>query len=55
MSFRKDPKYNNEFNRSVKILFEYINHRNSDLRMLSEQTMDSVLRVGVMENESISK
>ncbi|VBB26200.1 unnamed protein product [Acanthocheilonema viteae] len=40
----KDPKYNDEFNRAVKILFEYINHRNSDLRMLSEQTMDSVLR-----------
>ncbi|KAM3726562.1 Huntingtin [Dirofilaria immitis] len=40
----KDPKYNDEFNRAVKILFEYISHRNSDLRMLSEQTMDSVLR-----------
>uniref|UniRef100_A0A0R3RWB7 Huntingtin n=1 Tax=Elaeophora elaphi TaxID=1147741 RepID=A0A0R3RWB7_9BILA len=40
----RDPKYNDAFNRSVKILFEYINHRNSDLRMLSEQTMDSVLR-----------
>ncbi|CAG9533508.1 unnamed protein product [Cercopithifilaria johnstoni] len=40
----KDPRHNGEFNRAVKILFEYINHRNSDLRMLSEQTMDSVLR-----------
>uniref|UniRef100_A0AAF5RT25 Uncharacterized protein n=1 Tax=Wuchereria bancrofti TaxID=6293 RepID=A0AAF5RT25_WUCBA len=40
----KDPKYNDEFSRAVEVLFEYINHRNSDLRMLSEQTMDSVLR-----------
>ncbi|OZC09193.1 hypothetical protein X798_03737 [Onchocerca flexuosa] len=43
--YQKDPKYSDEFNRAVKILFEYINHRNSDLRMLSEQTMDSVLRI----------
>ncbi|VDM22461.1 unnamed protein product [Wuchereria bancrofti] len=41
---QKDPKYNDEFSRAVEVLFEYINHRNSDLRMLSEQTMDSVLR-----------
>ncbi|VDN91041.1 unnamed protein product [Brugia pahangi] len=40
----KDPKYNDEFSRAVEVLFEYISHRNSDLRMLSEQTMDSVLR-----------
>ncbi|VDK71683.1 unnamed protein product, partial [Onchocerca ochengi] len=47
----KDPKHNDEFNRAVKILFEYINHRNSDLRMLSEQTMDSVLRISTARDQ----
>ncbi|EJD74722.1 hypothetical protein LOAG_18001, partial [Loa loa] len=40
----RNPKYNDEFSRAVKTLFEYINHPNSDFRMLSEQTVDSVLR-----------
>ncbi|VDN17599.1 unnamed protein product [Gongylonema pulchrum] len=40
----KDPRYNDEFGEAIKILFDYIDHRNSDIRMFSEQTVDSILR-----------
>uniref|UniRef100_A0A915Q0U5 Non-specific serine/threonine protein kinase n=1 Tax=Setaria digitata TaxID=48799 RepID=A0A915Q0U5_9BILA len=45
----KDSKHSDEFNQAMKVLFDYMNHRNSDLRMLSEQTMDSVLRHFVID------
>ncbi|VDN01026.1 unnamed protein product [Thelazia callipaeda] len=49
---RGNIKYNDEFNRAIKVMFEYMSHWNSDIRMLSEQTIDSVLKHLVTEMNS---
>lgn len=42
---RKDARFNEQFTKTVGLLFDFINDRNADLRLISEQTLDSILRV----------
>uniref|UniRef100_A0A915BFM4 Huntingtin n=1 Tax=Parascaris univalens TaxID=6257 RepID=A0A915BFM4_PARUN len=41
---RKDARFNEQFTKTVGLLFDFINDRNADLRLISEQTLDSILR-----------
>lgn len=43
--FRKDHRYYEELARTTELLSAYINGNNSDIRMLSEQTLDYILKV----------
>uniref|UniRef100_F1KPL8 Huntingtin n=1 Tax=Ascaris suum TaxID=6253 RepID=F1KPL8_ASCSU len=49
---RKDARFNEQFTKTVGLLFDFINDRNADLRLISEQTLDSILRHFVSELSS---
>ncbi|VDN59797.1 unnamed protein product [Dracunculus medinensis] len=49
---RKDLKFNSEMNRLMELLFYFIAHRNADLRLICEQTLDCILHFMIVEFNS---